>query len=258
VPGEIGCTTPRGVVSVGSAHCFIGRDNIWLFDGARPVPIGDKLRNWFFRQFNSTYAFRTIGAYDPITGNVWWHYVSTAAAGTTPDRALVFNVRTGRFGVARLDVEAAALFYQPGLTYDGIGSVYSTWEDLPTGLSYDSPVWNAARPDPAIIDTAHALQTLTGASTSSSLLTGNFGDDDRFTTCQGVRPRFLVEPATAQMEHLYDDHYGDVFTSLGSAGLYEGKFDTLWSSRWHRFRLAFTGDVEINGIRPRLAPDGDS
>ena len=258
VPGETGCAMPNGVVSMGSAHAFIGRDNLYVFDGARPIPIGDKIREWFFSQLNNTYAYRTIGAYDPIAGNVWWFYVSTNAAGTTPDRALVFNVATGRFGRAQLDVEAAALYFQPGLTFDTIGSVYATWDALPTDLAYDSPAWIAARPDMAVINTAHTLQTLTGESASSSLLTGNFGDDDVFQTCRGVRPRFLREPKTAQMEHLYDDLYGDVFTARDPVGLYEGKWDTLWSSRWHRFRLSFTGDVEINGIRPYLVQDGDA
>jgi|WetSurSiteA1Bulk_404760.scaffolds.fasta_scaffold25435_1 hypothetical protein len=258
VPGEIGCAMPDAVVSIGAAHAFISRDDIYLFDGARPVPVaGAKLREWFFAQLSGTYAHRTIGSYDPIAGNVWWHYVSTSAPGSTPDRALVYNVPTGRFGLALLSVEAAAIYYQPGITFDGFGSAFATF-DTDIDLSFDSPVWTATRPDAAYIDTSHVLQALTGPAGASGLTTGNIGDDDRFSTLTAVRPRFLVEPATATLEHLYDDLYGDAFTSLGTVGLYEGKWDTLWSSRWHRFRLAFTGDMELAGITPRLTPDGES
>lgn len=258
VPGEIGCLMGSGVVSIGSAHVFWAKDNLYLFDGARPVPIADEIREWLFSDLNNAFAYRTVGTYDPVAGNVWWFYVSTAAPGSTPDKALVWNARTGRFGLASLSVEAAALYYQPGLTFDGLGTVYSTYDDLPTDLSFDSPYWSASSSDVAYIDTSHVLQTLSGTSASSSLLTGNYGNDDQFVTATRVRPRFLVAPLTASLEHLYDDLYGDAFASLGSVSLYEGKFDVLWSSRWHRFRMSFTGDVEIEGVAPQFAPDGDA
>jgi hypothetical protein len=40
---------------------------------------------------------------------------------------------------------------------------------------------------------------------------------------------------------------GDSLITGSDVNQYDGKFDYLKSNRWHRFKLTFTGDVEISG-----------
>lgn len=257
VPGDLGTVHGHGIVSIGSAHAFVGPDNLYLFDGSRPVPIGDAIREWWYKDVNWAATEGIVGAYDPIEARIWWHYTSRGGGSLGIDKAIVYDLRTARWGVVSLAIEAAGLVYISPVTYDELGSVFATYDDLTTS-PYDSAAWGALASRYSYVDTSHVVRTLTAPCASCSMTTHNYGDDDAFTTVTRVRPRFLRAPATAVLEHLYDDAHGDSFTSLGTMGLWEDKFDTLWSSRWHRFVMAFTGDVEVAGITISASPDGDA
>ena len=89
IPGGVGCNMANGVVNLGSAHAFIGPDNIYVFDGSRPIAIGNDIKDWFFDDLSAEYAYRTIGVYNQLSNNVWWFYVSSDTDDDTPNKALV-------------------------------------------------------------------------------------------------------------------------------------------------------------------------
>lgn len=255
IPGEVGADNNEAVVNTGYAHFFLGNDDFYIFDGTRCVSIGAPIREWFFANINKRTKYRVIGAYDRTAGNVWWHFVSASNDSTTLDAAVVYNVRSQKWGKVSLTVEYVAEYFNTGVTYDGLGVLYATYDDLPTSISYDSLYWGGELPIVAYFNTSHVLQLLIGASVSSSFISGKYGDDEQLTTVQGIRPRFERTPDTSTMTNQYSRD-GVAFTNDTTSSLSDGKYDCLRSDRWHRFGLAFTGDVEIIGIQPKAVPSG--
>ena len=70
----------------------------------------------------------------------------------------------GAFDLTILDVLEAVT---STITYDSLGSLYSTYDDLPA-ISYDSPFWNASTPVLSYISSTYKLTSLSGGGASSS------------------------------------------------------------------------------------------
>lgn len=248
LPGEIGAVSHEAVLDIGTAHLFVGNDDIWLFDGSRPVSIGAPLRLAFFNRLNPAYRYRVQGFYDRFNGLAYWYYPSKSSSDGTPDSCIVYNVQSQRWSVSDRTIQALVDFVGDAPTYDSIGTLYSTYDSLPT-LAFDSPYWFAAGQTTAIINTSNVLQTLTGTPTASYVVTGDIGDDYTSSTLKSVLPRFLKAPASASMTAFYKNVLGDALaTNSNTAALYDGKFDLLQRARWHRLRVDFTGEVELAGV----------
>ena len=255
VPGEIGATNQECVVSIGTAHVFIGWDNFYIFDGTRPQAIGDSVKTWFFRDLNANYRYRILGQHDPVNGLVYWYYPSNSSQSGTIDSCIVYNYRRNQWGRANRAVEAAVEYATAQVTYDTLGNLYSTYDSLPV-IPYDSPFWLASSPVPAIVDTTHTVLQMTGAGENSSLTTGDFGDDWQYSTLRGVKLRCSQDPATGACTTFHHPSVGAALETGVSSTLNDGKFDVLRSARWHRIRMDFTGSVEVVGFDPELVADG--
>lgn len=255
VPGEVGCRSKDAFCKVGSQIYFLGSDNFYVFDGSRPIPIGNPLREWFFKEAVApAFLYSTVCAYDRPNQFVWFFYVS--ASSTTLNKALVFHVPTGRWGHVSINVESAATYLSDSVTYDGLGTTYSTYEDLPTTIAFDSPYWLSQSQVMSVANTSHVVQTLVGTPLSSSITTGSIGDPQQYSTVSRVRPRFSSAPSTATLTHHYDDDYGDDWTVGPSASLVNGSFDLLKSARWHREKIDLTGGWELIDYKIIVTPDG--
>lgn len=255
VLGEVGIRNKDAAVTVGANLYFMGNDNFYVFDGSRPVPIANGLREWFFKtELNPAYVSNVIATYDRPNNFIWFFYPSRTS--TTLDKALVFHVPTQRWGRVTIAVEAAATYLSDAITWDGLGTSYSTWNDLPTTISYDSPFWTWQQETMAVINSSHVLQTLAAIATTSSITTGTVGDPQQFSTASRVVPRFTTAPTSATLSHQYDNDYGDTWTAGPSATLTNGKFDLMWSARWHREVMNFVGGFEVVDYKILLQPDG--
>jgi len=259
IPGDIGCASGHAAVAVHDVVAFQGNDDFYIFDGARPVSIGEGVREWFFENADNSYHHRTIATYSPVTGNITWYFVSNTASDNHPDSALVYNIRSKKWGKFSQSIHAAATYYPAGIIIDGattdLSDLYATIDDI-TDVSFDSPLWNAGTANAGIIGTDNILYLLTGAPGSSSITQNTFGDDEQFSTIKRVRPRFLTEPSASSIEYSYDNTYGDSFTVKGTYNLINGKYDLLYSARWHQVQYNFTGDMEIIGAKIDYVVDG--
>lgn len=255
VPGEIGATNQECVVSIGTAHVFIGWDNFYIFDGTRPQAIGDSVKTWFFKDLNATYRYRILGQHDPVNGLVYWYYPSNASQDGSRDSCIVYNYRRNQWGRANRAVQAAIEYASSQITYDTLGTLYSTYDNLPV-IPYDSPFWLASSPVPAVFDASNTVVQMTGAGMPCSLVTGDFGDDWQYSTLSQIRIRCSQNPTTGACDTLHHSEVGTPLEVGASSALDDGKFDVMWSDRYHRARMNFTGDVEIIGYDPVLIPDG--
>ena len=253
VPGEIGCSSQEAIVATGTSHMFVGDNNIYKYDGTRPIPIGDEIKRWFFADLNKPYRHLIKGLHEVALSRVWFFYPSGLSA--TNNAAIVYNYVTGTWGKCSISTECAVEYLSGQITWDSMGTLYATWDDLPL-IAYDSQFWLQSTPLPTVFNTSHVLQTITGISAGCSITTGDMGDDTQLSTISRARPHFTQSPTSGTMINYYKDDSGAGLTLGVTATLTNGKFDVLRSSRWHRLKYSFVGDCEIIGDTVTLIKDG--
>lgn len=253
VPGDIGCSNHEAVVNIETAHYFIGQENIYAFDGNTIQPVGDGIKEWFFRNLNVSYRHRISGMHERGKGRVWWFFPKGNS--TTLNAAIVYSYYAKRWGYAEIDIECPLEYITGGVTWDTLQTIASTWDTLPN-VAWDSPFWTASIQKAAVINTSHALMTMTGVSAGCTIKSGIVGDDTQNSLFVRSRPRFTVSPDSGSMVNSYANTYGDTMTIDATATLTNGKFDVLRSAKWHQVEYSFTGDCEITGHTLDLKPDG--
>lgn len=254
IPGEIGALSQEAVVDIGTAHVFMGTDDFYIFDGTRPAPIGASLREWFFARIDPSYYYRVQSLHDRKNAVAYWFYPTVGSGGVLTSW-VAYHYKANKWGSGTLSIEAASEYLNGAITYDNIGDRFATYDDIPA-IAYDSPYWTASSALQSVMSTSHVLQSLSGPGANASFTTGELGDDESFTTLTKVRPRFLTAPATATFTHQVHDTLDAALTAPESSTLNDGKFDALWSARWHRIKVATTGDMEITALNAQFTEDG--
>lgn len=249
VPGRTGALSQEVVVNVGTAedpmHVFMGFDDFYKFDGARPIPIGtNRLKETVYGSLNRTYAQSCFALHDATKGNVYFFY--PAGSSSNPDKCVIYNYRTDKWGRDDRTIEAALEYITPALTYQGFGTSYSTYGAAPN-ISYGSSAFVSGYPAPAIFNTSHKLCTMNGTPTTSSYTTGDIGDDNVESLLQFVKPRFTTAPTSGTQTNYYRQNMGDALTSDATIALSNARFDVLREARWHRVLHSLNGDWESPG-----------
>jgi len=248
--GESGCVGKFALCDIGGAHFYVGPDNFWLFDGSRPVPIGDGvLREWFFANSNPLSLNKTICSFDKKNNLVWVFYA--ASNSTSLDSTLVYHVQKKKWGRANKSVQYAFNYVSPGMTYNGLAAQYSTFDDLPAA-PYNSPMWIDGDAAFAIFNTSNQLQTLTGASATATITTGEAGDDEQISLLQRVWLRFNTYPSSGTVQTFYSAVKGSGYVPGPSGTLNSGKFDLMKSAKWHKATFTLNSDFEIIAVEPTI------
>lgn len=257
VPGDIGAPCQEAVINTGTAHFFIGPDDFYMFDGSRPTPLNSPVRNWFFNNSNKSYLYRTCGTFDRVNQRAYWWFVSTESSSGALDKCIVYNVKTNQWGKIHKTIEFVADYVSSGLTFEGLGTAYSTYDSLPTDISFDSPFWTSGGSVIAYFKTDHKCYQLSGVSGESSIVTGHYGDNINYSTLSKIRPRFLRTPTASHCDYSYSNTDGLTFSNKRTANYYENWYNLLWSARWHKMEFTFTGNMEISGFDLSISMDGD-
>lgn len=255
---EVGAISQEAVVPLESVHIFMGIDDFYLFDGARPQSIGGDIREFFFNEeLDADNRGMVRGAFNRERGRIAYAYPSQDGGGKL-DKVIYFHVRTGRWGIP-IPLETQTLFElvrATGPTYDALGSYFTTYADIPV-LPYDDPYWSSQVTKIAVFNTSNKLQTIDGAAGTWSLRMWDIGQDGANTFMSRARPRFHKYPTTGIQVNAYADNQGQTFTEdAPTATLTDGKFDFERSARWHRLTQTYTGDGEIVGLDVELEEDG--
>jgi hypothetical protein len=254
--GDAGCIGQDAWCNIGGAHFIVGQDNFWLFDGSRPVPVGDELlRQWFYNNSSPNYRYKTQCVCDRQNNVVWIFYCS--ATSSVPDRALVYHMKSKLWGAVNITVEATLNYVSGGFTIDDLPTLSATIDGL-SSFSFDSQFWLVGGRSLAAFNSSHQLQSITGPSTTSSMTTGDTGDDDTVSLLSAIRLRFApgYKPASANVQTFTKMEMGDSPTPASTSSMNDGRFDVLDSSRWHRATFDFTGDFRILAIGYTLKPEG--
>lgn len=254
VPGDIGTSGNESVVTVGTQQFFIGPSDLYVFDGTVPRSLNAPIREWFFANLNQTYRDRVFGVADLPRDLVYWYYPSTASTTGALDSVLIYNFRTNRWGKQAINIQAPLLYSAGQVTYDGLGSLYSTYDSLPD-IAYDSPFWLADSTAPAIIGTDGVMYRLTGEPGASWLITGDFGDLTDYMFVKRVTPRYRSDPASGQLTNFYRDSLGASKTQDQVVALSRKRFDLRRAARWHSFRIDHPGRMTLNGLDVAINED---
>ena len=252
--GDAGCVGKNALCDIGGAHFFVGPDNFWLFDGTRPIPIGDgAVRRWFVEKASSDYLYKTTCVFDRENNRVWVFYPK--AGSTECDGVLVYHVQTKQWGRADRSIQSALMHVTPGVTFNTWNDYGATFNSLPS-VGFDSPFWASAARVLSVFDSTNQLKSYTGESVSSSLTTGEVGDDDAVSKLQQIRLRYRQAPSAATAQTLHSANSGGTFAVGVSGNMNDGKFDLLRSARWHKATVTFTGPVQVTHVNAKFKPAG--
>lgn len=255
--GEAGCVGKEALCDIGGAHFFVGEDNIWLFDGSRPIPIADNtVRQWFFDNSSPAARYKTKCVFDRQNNRVWMFFPSNSS--DVCDQALVYHVITKQWGCGDREIQAALNYVSGGVTYDTWNTIASTYDTLPE-ISYNSQFWLSGGQALSVFNSSNQLQLVNGDPATSGFTTGDAGDDDQRSLLTHVRLRFSAgfSPSTASMQNFYKDGSGDAYTTGATTTIQDNKFDVFMEARWHKAAFTFTGPVRVTHIRPVLKPAGE-
>jgi hypothetical protein len=254
--GEAGCVGQEAWCAIGSYHFIVGQDRFWRFDGSRPVPVGDGIvTRWFYDNSTPSTRYKTKCFFDAQVSIVWIFFCHGSSASI--NKALIFHVKTEQWGLVDIAIETAMHYVAAGITIDTMSSVHSTIAAF-TDISFDSQYWQSGGRLLSVFNNSHQLQVLAGDTGSSSITTGDIGDDDVVSLLSKVRPRFAgLAPLTAVAETSSKMNSGDAFAIADTSSISDGRFDVLHSARWHKAVIDFTGNFKLTGLGYSLTPEGD-
>lgn len=262
VPGDIGAVSQEAVVNVlinnAPAQIFAGFDGFYVFDGTRPISIGDPLKNWYNRTASAQYRYRIRTMHDRTNQTVYFYLPDSSGNLTF---CVPYNYRRNTWGyLASIDpIQAALEYLSEGITYNTLGSFYSTYDSLPA-ISYDSPFWTSGAPVPSVFGSNSTLQSYTGTPAASGFYCGYTGDENMFNTLVRVRPRFNSYPTGAvSCNVLYTQNIGDQSPStIATSNLNNGKMDVMKSSKWFAPQISVaSGNYELTGYDLLFEGDGE-
>jgi hypothetical protein len=238
VPGDFGCVGQEAVAKIGDKLCFIGDNDIFIYDGSRPYSIAEgSIKKDFSYLLDKEDRYKSICLYDWVKSNIWVFFPFESASTTSPTNAFVFNVTSKKWGyVATGAVEAALL-----------------WPDE-LDFIFDG---NYKEDTPSFFNSSHVAGALIGTPSTGLMTTGYFGEEGRYSLLSGVAIRCQGSaPATATLTASAYDVIGEIPVGSSSSSIDDGKFDMRQSGRWHQLSLETTGRFEITSIGVDLKPEG--
>jgi hypothetical protein len=257
VPGsnQSGVVGQDAICDIGGAHFYCGDDDFWIFDGTRPVSIGNEIRNWFKANSSETYRYRTKCTFDRGRNLVWVNFPSNISTGAC-DLTLAWHAGTKRWGTADRVAEAVLNYIAPGTTINGLDAYASTINALPP-IPFDSAYWTAGGRVFAYFDGSHQLQVANGACGASGYTTGDYGDDAAVSDLDTFKIRYILSPTTAQATGAFRDDPGGAFSTGPTEQRYSQRFDVRQAGKWHRLVIAMTGDHKETAHGVDLSLGGD-
>ena len=253
VSDNVGAVTQEAIVRVGRVHYFLGTDNIYSFDSATLLPIGDPIRDWFNKRCNNSARDRIVSTRDQQRSIIYWFY--PAGSSTTPNEYIAYNYINGKWGRGVMAVQAANEYAMDALTYNSLDALITTYSAY-DGLTYDELGLSQNTNVPAIIGTDKKLTSITGSSNDSYIVTSDFGVDGFKHLVQLIRPRFYIDPLTATWKGFFRDDMKNAKKEATTSNLHNDKFYYLKTARWHSGRIDFTGTTEIVGVDVEFRQQG--
>ena len=255
---DVGCVGKDAVVITNIGHVFVGQDNIYLFDGTRPIPIGNPVRQWWSDNSSGQYRARTKLLWDRQNSVVWMFFPSVTSSGES-DYCLVFHTLTRRWGRADNTAQAVVNYYTSGaFTYDNGSPLIDTYDSSPAAsIPFDSVLWLNEKESPGFFDGSNQINALEGGADDSSFTTNDFGSDTSATMCKRVVLQFAQAPEIADCTGYTKSGSGKALVAgTINSELNDAAFDIRQTGRFHRFKIDISGDAKFSAIDIEIEPAG--
>lgn len=231
VPTIDGCAYNGSLIALRDAHYYFAEHNIFRFDGGRPLPIGEPVRNWLSKWVGLGYT-RIRAVHAPVNDSIVWYLGAPASTGDEEARyvrTLEYHIASGRYGTQQVAIDC------PVLTD---GPVY--FSRLPATLGPYEQLY-------MIRD--GALYARDGIPSSATLLLNQYGDDDRDTRSGRVLVSYSRRPSAATLRHDIREHLDGDIQNTQTNDNPNGHHDIRLSGRWHQNSLQLSGSWTIRGVR---------
>ncbi len=224
---------------------FLADDGFYLFDGIETHPIGaNKVDKTFYNDLDQNFLHRVVISIDPSNKLVIIAYPGVGNTNGTPNKLLLYNWSTRRWGPVALEIEYIFADFTKSTDLDSLDSLYSSLDAIP--FSLDSRVWAGGARLLSGFGTDKKLSYFTGTALGATLET----KETQFFPgyCAIVNKiRSLVEGSnatiTAQVGHRKTLNE-DVIWEGAVAMEANGDFPVISEDRYHRFRLNVTGGFD--------------
>lgn len=249
VSDKVGCVGHRSIADIDSALVFLGRNDIYSYDGTRPVSITNGVFGAISSEFDNNGKNPMVFGHDKPNSQVMM-----SSTGFT----WIWNYRYNRWGK---QTYGQAIHCQTNaddfrkITLSSVSSGTQVYTTTTNHYNLYNLFFNGSTP----------YNRQTTRSDSTSLTTGAIGGPDKVRTLTRVNPIFVTRPstvATATLE-IFASRTPGSFASLGTATMGSGyRFDTLniagVSNNFLQFKLNCTQDFELIGLDtdPNLIPAG--
>lgn len=264
VSKNVGAPCQEAVVNTGTSLFFIGPDDFYAYQGnGLPAPIGHGVRRWFFNTLNPSYKDKMSSFYDQDQRVIYWGFVSNQSESGDIDTCIAYNWTTNTWGRINLGMQGFVQILNGQITYNGLGELYTDWDNLPN-VSFDSSFWINFRLTPGYFDTSNTLQALAGTSNTATITTCAFGDDMYYTGMQQFRMRFKQEPTSGTALWQGRTTLGLIdptkinTQNTGPFVVSDARFDVDYTARWHNLIISFDGDFEMLQWYPVLVKRGSN
>ena len=246
---DLGCTAPNSLAGYSDLAIFWHQSGFHMIRGGQQVtPIGrGKVDQTFAKEFDQTNHFRSSAAFDPARGLYMFVYPANGNNGT-PNRALIYNVRTDRWSRASFSCELIfSGISQQGYTLEQLDP-FGTLDTLP--FSLDSSYWTG---NSALLlfgfDTTHKAGAFAGQTLAATVETAevNPGNGQR-VTMQSCRP--LIDGGSPQISLGWRENQQAAVVYTNPVGLTGAGLAPLRrSGRYFRFRATIAaGATWANAI----------
>ncbi len=267
---EIGANSHEAVINTGDRLMWPSHDDFYQFNGVQLSRIPNNLHSWFYNEsLDHDNIHKIVGAVDRWKGWVVWLYPSAAGTGSL-DSYIAFNYKSSipRWTSGTLAASFLFSYGKPGITWDDLGTLYATWDDLPA-VQYDSAFWLPGGPRLAKVNNTSFVQTFEGTPGAASAILWDVGaanviprgggDEGQSLVIDQVRPRFQKVPPQAALLHSTRENLGGTLVSGSvTAALTFNNFTVGKSAPWHSSRMDYSGSSELLGVYISGALDGDA
>lgn len=245
-----GLAAPGSLIQVGSMIFFRSHDGFYVLEGSTGVsrPIGtEKIDRWFKDEAGPGVISQMSSAFDADNKLVFWSFVSGGASDPeTPDRILVYNWATDKWGNAELEHDMIYSGLTEGLTLEQLDAIYGSLEDIPGSL--DSRAWTGGAYQISAFDPDHTLSTFSGDTLEAVV------DSTEFEAIPGRRSRLLnIRPlcdtsAATALVRSREKLSADLTDGTSASMVDSGDIPVNQTGRTHRAQVTIPAGSDWNYI----------
>lgn len=184
-----GLYAPYAVTMAGDRVFFCSPQGFkMLVPGGYPTPIGkERVDRTFFADVDTGNLQLLLASTDPTQTRVYWSYKSINGTAAAFDKVLCYDWSLDNWSLLEFSGEYIASLSRPGVTLEGLDTLYGTNIDTIDVTSLDA-ISSASRASLSAINTNHKAGFVSGPALEATLETPEQGQDNLRMFVRGFRP----------------------------------------------------------------------